>query len=127
MELVDFLARVGEILLFCGLPLTFALPFGLLYGAWSSRVSMRRSFLWVLVFGLAGLAVSNALVWFYGYWRENLRGSIFFDQDPHFLDPFMLQARPYIILSPVWVAVVVTLATIYVLDRHEKRQAHDWA
>ena len=127
MELVDFLARVAEILLFYGLPLTSTLPFGLLYGAWSSKVPLRLSFLWALAFGLAGLAISNTLVWFYGYWQDNLRGSVFFAKDPHFLDPFMLQARLYIILSPVWVAVIVTLATIYVLDRHWRRHTHSCA
>ena len=127
MELVDFVAKVCEVLLYYGLPLTAALPFGMLYGKWSPYVSMRLSILWALAFGLTGLAVSNPLVWFYVYWQYNLRGNVFFDKDPHFLDPFMFQARVYITLSPIWVAVIVTLATIYVLDRHERRQAHSCA
>ena len=125
--MVDFLIKVCEILLFYGLPLTSTLPFGMLYGKWSLNVSMSLSILCALVFGVTGLAISNTLVWFYRYWMENLRGSVFFDKDPHFLDPFMLQARMYIILSPIWVAVIVTLATIYVLDRPERRQAHSCA
>ena len=120
----DFLIKVSDILLFYGLPLTSTLPFGLLYGAWSSRVSLRLSFMWALALGLTGLAISNTLVWFYGYWQDNLRGNVFFNKDPHFLDPFMIQARLYIILSPVWVAVIVTLATICVLELHWRRRAY---
>ena len=84
---------------------------------------MRKSPLWALAFGLAGLAISNALIWFYRYWQYNLRGSVFFAKDPHFLDPFMIQARPFFILCPVFVAVIVTLGTICVLDLHWRRRA----
>ena len=124
MELGDFLIKVSEILLFYGLPLTSTLPFGLLYGAWSSRVSLRLSFIWALALGLAGLAISNTLVWFYRYWQYNLRGDPFFAKDPHFLDPFMIQARAVFILCPILVSVIVTLATICVLDLQWRRRAY---
>ncbi len=122
--MVDFLSMVGAVLLFYGLPLTSTLPFGLVYGAWSSEVSMRRSLLCALALGLTGLAISNTLLWFYGYWQDNLRGSAFFAKDPHFLDPFMIQARPVFILCPILVSVIVTLATICVLDLQWRRRAY---
>ena len=122
--MVDFLAMGGAVLLFYGLPLTSTLPFGLLYGAWSSEVSMRKALLLALAFGLAGLAISNAMIWFYQYWQYNLRGNVYFDKDPHFLDPFMIQARAVFILSPVLVAVIVTLVAICVLDLHWRRRAY---
>ena len=122
--MVDFLAMVGAVLLFYGLPLTSTLPFGLLYGAWSSEVSMRKSLLCALAFGLAGLAISNALIWFYQYWQYNLRGGPFSGRDPYFLDPFMVEARPVLILCPILVSVIVTLATICVLDLQWRRRAY---
>ena len=124
MALVDFPAMVSAVLLFYGLPLTSTLPFGLLYGAWPSEVSMRKSLRWALAFGLAGLAISNALIWFYRYWQYNLRGNVFFAKAPHFLDPFMIQARPVFDLCPVLVAVIVTLVTICVLDLHWRRRTY---
>ena len=124
MGLVDFLAMVGAGLLFYGLPLTSTLPFGLLYGAWSSEVSMRKSLLCALAFGLAGLAISNTPILFYRYWQYNLRGGPFTGRDPHFLDPFMVEARPVFLVFPIVVSVIVTLATICFLDLQWRRRAN---
>ena len=122
--MVDFLFKVIEILLFYGLPLTTTLSFGLLNGAWSSGVSMRRSLLCALALGLTGLVISNTLLWFYGFWQENLRGDIFFAKEPYFLDPFMIRAYSFFILSPIVTSVIATLATLYVLDIQWRRRAN---
>ena len=127
MDLVDFLAKVFAVLLFYGLPLTCTLPFGLFYGAWSSEVSMRKSILWALAFGLAGIAISNTPILFYRYWQYNLRGGPLSGRDPHFLDPFMVEARPVFLVFPILVSVIVTLATICVLDLQWRRRAYSGA
>ena len=108
--MLDFLALLANLAYF-GSPLFFGTLAGLV-GAFSCRISARRSLLCGEMVGLAGVVITTAILQCYGYWNENVRGW------PHggdSLDYFMVSIRPLIVWSPLLLATLTVGATLLVV------------
>lgn len=109
LDLLELLANLA----YFGSPLFFGAVAGLGWGALSSRISARRSFLCGLTIGLIGVIITTAILQSYGYWNDNLRGWPLHKDDS--LDSFMIAIRPLIGYSPLCLAALTVGATLLVL------------
>ena len=109
--MLEFLLLLANLAYF-GSPLVFGAVTGLVYGAFSSIISVRRSLLWGVGIGLVGVAVTTAIIQPYSYWNDNLRG---WPNEKDSLDNFMISIRPLIVYSPLCLATLTVGATLLVL------------
>lgn len=107
----DFLELLANLAYF-GSPLLFGAVTGLGLGAFSSRISARRSLLWGLGIGLVGVALTTAILQSYGYWNDNLRGWAY---EQSSLDHWMISIQPLIVWSPLCLAALTVGTTLLVL------------
>ena len=108
--MLDFLVFLANLAYF-GSPLFFGTLTGLV-GAFSPRISVRKSLLSGLVVGLVGVVITTAILQSYGYWNENLRG---WPHDYDNLDYFMVSIRPLIVWSPLFLAALTVGATLLIM------------
>ncbi len=108
---VDFLELLASLAYF-GSPLFFGAVAGLGLGAFSSRISARRSLIWGLGIGLVGVAITTVILQSYSYWNDNLRG---WPHEKDSLDYWMISIRPLIGYSPLCLAALTVGATLLVL------------
>ena len=85
--MLDFLLVLANLAYF-GSPLLFGAVAGLGFGVFSSRISVRRSLLWGLAFGLVGVALTTGILQSYEYWNENLRSGALRAEQLRPLDDF---------------------------------------
>jgi hypothetical protein len=109
--MLDFLVLLATLAYF-GSPLFFGAVAGLGLGAFSSRISTRRSLLWGLGIGLVGVAIATVIQQSYGYWNDNLRG---WPHEMDSLDYWMISIRPLIEYSPLCLAALTVGATLLIL------------
>lgn len=106
----DFIELVD--LAYYGSPLIFGVVAGLGFGVLASKISTRRAFLWGLVVGLVGVAVTTVILQFYGYWNDNLRGSSYEHSN---LDDFMISIWPLMEYVPLLIGALTAGVTIDIL------------
>ena len=109
--MLEFLLLLANLAYF-GSPLLFGAVAGLVYGVFSSRISVRRSLLWGVGIGLVGVAVTTAIIQPYSYWNDNLRG---WPNEQDSLDYLMISIRPLIVYSPLCLATLTVGAILLVL------------
>ena len=109
--MLEFLLLLANLAYF-GSPLLFGAVAGLVYGVFSSRISVRRCLLWGVGIGLVGVAVTTAIIQPYSYWNDNLRG---WPNEQDRLDYRMISIRPLIVYSPLWLATLTVGATLLAL------------
>ena len=109
--MLDFLEWLANLAYF-GSPLFFGAVAGFGFGVFSSRISARRSLLWGLGIGLVGVIITTAILQFYSYWNDNLRG---WPWENDSFDHFMISIRPLVVFSPLCLAALTVGATLLVL------------